>query len=156
MTGLARNGIRIVAAFEAAKGLLILLAGFGLLSLVHRDVQQTAENFVTHFHLNPASHYPRIFIQLAGNISDSKLWMMATFALAYASIRLAEAYGLWLERKWAEWLAVISGCIYLPIEIYELMIGFTPIKISTLIVNLAIVIYMTYVLRQTRQESDQN
>ena len=39
-----RGGVRMVAAFEASKGILILLAGFGLLSLVHHDVQQLAED----------------------------------------------------------------------------------------------------------------
>ena len=37
-------GVRIVAAFEATKGLLVLLAGFGVLSLIHQDVQQVADN----------------------------------------------------------------------------------------------------------------
>jgi uncharacterized membrane protein (DUF2068 family) len=37
--------------------------------------------------------------------------------LAYAAIRLAEGYGLWLGKHWAEWLAVISAGLYLPFEI---------------------------------------
>jgi hypothetical protein len=47
-----------VAAFEAAKGLLVLAAGFGLLSLLHKDVQVLAERFVDRLHLNPAKRYP--------------------------------------------------------------------------------------------------
>ena len=57
-------GLRIVALFEGAKGVLVLAAGFGLLSLIHHDVQGMAEEVVRHFHLNPASRYPRIFLQL--------------------------------------------------------------------------------------------
>ncbi len=53
------SGIRIVAAFEAAKGVLVLLVGFGLLALVHHDAQAMAEQLVERFHLNPASRYPR-------------------------------------------------------------------------------------------------
>lgn len=145
----SRIGVRIVAAFEAAKGLLVLLAGFGLLSLVHQNAQQVAEDIVRHFHLNPASHYPRIFLQVAGNLSDSQLWLMAGFALAYASIRSIEAYGLWRERRWAEWLAVVSGGIYVPIEVYELLSGVSWIKVCALVVNIRIVVYMTSVLKQT-------
>jgi len=141
------DGIRIVALYAAAKGLLVLLAGFGLLSIVHQNVQQLAEDFVSHFHLNPASHYPRIFVELAGNISNRQLWLMAGFAFAYAGIRLVEAYGLWLQRRWAEWLAVASGSIYVPIEIYELFTGISWIKVLTLTINLSIVIYMGYVLK---------
>lgn len=142
------KGVRVVAVFEAAKGLLIFLAGFGLLSIVHQDAQQVAEDIVRHFHLNPASRYPRIFIDVARNISDSQLWLMAGFALAYASIRLIEAYGLWRERRWAEWLAVLSAGIYVPIEVYELLSGISWIKVSTLTVNICIVVYMSYALKQ--------
>ncbi len=46
------------------------------------------------------------------------LWIGGT--LVYSAIRFAEATGLWLEKQWAEWFALISGCLYLPIEIYEL------------------------------------
>ena len=146
-------GVRLVAVFEAVKGILVLLAGFGLLSIVHQNIQLLAEDIVRHFHLNPASRYPRIFIDVAGNISDSQLWLMAGFALAYASIRLIEAYGLWGGRRWAEWLAALSGGIYVPIEIYELLFGISCIKVCTLIINLCIVAYMSYVLKHSRSNS---
>lgn len=145
------SGLRIVAAFEAAKGLLILITGFGLLSIVHKNAQQVAEDIVRHFHLNPARHYPRIFIDVAGNITDSQLWLMAGFSLAYAGIRLIEAFGLWRKRRWAEWLAVLSGSIYVPIEVYKLLSGVSWIKVCMLIVNICIVAYMSYVLKQSLQ-----
>jgi ATP/maltotriose-dependent transcriptional regulator MalT len=34
---------------------------------------------------------------------------------------LAEAYGLWRERHWAEWLAAVSATIYIPVEIHEIV-----------------------------------
>lgn len=126
------SGVRVIAAFEAAKGLLILLAGLGLLSIVHEDVQQIAENIVGHFHLNPASRYPRIFLELADRLMDVRLWALATMAFAYAGLRLIEAYGLWHGRRWAERLAVASGAIYVPVEIYELFSGVTALKVGTL------------------------
>jgi len=143
------KGVRAVALFEAAHGFLVLFAGFGLLSLIHHDVQQVAEKIVGHFHLDPASRYPRIFLQLAENLSNKQLWLMAAFALAYASIRLVEAYGLWNQRRWAEWLAVLSGGIYVPIEIYELLSGVTLIKVCILIINICIVVYMAYILMKS-------
>jgi uncharacterized membrane protein (DUF2068 family) len=148
--GLAHSGVRVVAVVEAAKGVVILLAGFGLLALVHRGAQEMAEEIVGHLHLNPASRYPRIFIDLMGHLSDRRLWGLAVLALAYSSLRFLEAYGLWRERAWAEWLAVASGAIYLPFEIYELMAGVSPLKLMTFSINLAVVAYMAYVLRQSR------
>jgi len=147
------RGEQLVAVFEALKGLLVLLVGFGLLSVVNQDLAQVAEELVGHFHLNPASHYPRIFLELALRASDLRLWVLALFAFAYASLRMAEAYGLWRGRRWAEWLAVASGALYVPIEIYELFSCLSWIKAATLTANLVIVAYMTCVLWRSRRRS---
>src|SRR5580765_6976102 len=93
------QGLRVVALFEGAKGLLVLAAGFGLLSLVHRDVHELAARLIERMHLNPASRYPRIFIDAADRLTDARLWMLAGMALTYAICRGAEAYGLWRERR---------------------------------------------------------
>ena len=94
-----KGGLRLVAVFEAAKGLLVLLAGFGLLSMLHRDVQKIAEDLVRLSHLNPASHYPRIFIDAAARATDRHLVLLAGLAFGYALVRLVEGYGLWHERN---------------------------------------------------------
>jgi uncharacterized membrane protein (DUF2068 family) len=140
------GGIRTVAFFEAAKGALILLAGFGVLALLHKDAQAVAEELVGHLHLNPAHRIPRIFIELAGHLTDLRLWLMAAFAMTYSALRFLEAYGLWYARSWAEWLAVASGMIYLPFEIYELSAGVTAIKLMTFTLNTLVVLYMGHVL----------
>lgn len=138
-------GVRAVAFFEALKGTLVLVAGFGLLSLVHRDLEDLAERLVRHSHLNPASHYPRVFIEAAANTSDARLRTLAAMAFAYSTVRFVEAYGLWKMRAWAEWFAIISGCIYLPIELYELFERVTLIRAGVLVVNTSIVAYLLYV-----------
>ncbi len=131
--------------FEGSKGLLVLLAGFGLLSLVHHDVQHAAETIVRHLHLNPARHYPHVFIQAAGRVSSSRLWMLAGGAIAYSVVRFVEAYGLWRLRAWAEWFAILSGGLYLPVEAYELARRPTRVKAAILLGNLAVVAYLLYV-----------
>jgi len=133
------NTVRAVALFEAAKGTLVLLTGFGALSLIHHDAQRIAEQLVGHLHLNPAKHYPRIFIDTAANLTDVRLWRLATLAAMYGLIRFVEAYGLWLGRRWAEWFAAVSGGIYIPFEIYELLQGATWLALGALVVNVLIV-----------------
>jgi uncharacterized membrane protein (DUF2068 family) len=149
-----RAGLRAVAAFEAAKGLLVLATGLGLLSLLHKDVQVVAEHFVERLHLNPAKRYPHVFIDAASRLTDSRLWLLAWLALCYAVLRLIEAGGLWGQRRWAEWVAVVSGGIYLPVEVYELAHGVTWVKLCMLAVNLWVVGYMVYALRHSRRSAD--
>lgn len=133
------GSVRAVALLEAAKGTLVFLAGFGALSLVHRDAQRIAEELIGHLHLNPAKRYPSIFIEAAGHLTDTRLWFLTSLATAYGLLRFLEAYGLWRERPWAEWLAAGSGAIYIPFELYELIRGFGWVSVGALVVNLLVV-----------------
>jgi uncharacterized membrane protein (DUF2068 family) len=143
---LGKSGLRVVSFFEATKGLLIVLAGFGLLEFVHKDLHLAAEQLVRHFHLNPASRYPRIFLVLADNVSDVQLWVLALSALVYAIVRFVEAYGLWLQRRWAEWFGLLAGGVYVPIELYEIAHGVTWPKTVLLIVNVGVVGYLSFIV----------
>ncbi|MGA9666167.1 MAG: DUF2127 domain-containing protein [Gallionella sp.] len=140
------KSVRAVALLEAAKGTLVILAGFGALSLVHRDAQRFAERLVAHLHLNPAKHYPQIFLDAAAQLTDARLWMLAAFAATYGLVRFVEAYGLWLERRWAEWFATVSGAIYVPFELYELVHRVSWISLGALVVNLLVVGLMIHAL----------
>jgi uncharacterized membrane protein (DUF2068 family) len=141
-------GLRTIAGYEAAKGTLVLLAGLGLLGLIHRDVQEAGEELVRHLHLSPSSHYPRIFLGLTARVTDGWLWALALGSLLYASLRFAEAYGLWRGKAWAEWLAAISGAIYVPFEVVELLKKVTTLRMASLSVNLLVVGYMLILLRR--------
>ena len=148
-------GVRAVAVFEALKGTLVLVAGFGLLALVHRDLEDLAERLVLHSHLDPASHYPRVFIEAAAHTNDGRLRTLAVLtsryalsrddAFAYSVVRFVEAYGLWHMRAWAEWFAILSGCLYLPVELYELLKHPTHLHGLVLFFNSVIVAYLLYV-----------
>ncbi len=128
-------GLKAAALFEALKGLLVILAGLGLLAFVHRDAQAFAERLVLHLHLNPARHYPRVFIEAAGRLTDARLWLFATGAFAYSALRFAEAYGLWRARPWAQWIGIVSGGVYLPAEVIALVRRPTILKAILLVQN---------------------
>ncbi len=145
--------MRAVALFEALKGLLALLAAAGLFYLIPRDFRHIAVELVGRLHLNAGKSYPNVFNRILEDTSNAQLWMIGVLVLAYAVVRFAEAYGLWLGRRWAEWLAAVSGGIYVPVELYELARGFGWIKVGALILNVAIVIYMCRVLWRTRLSS---
>ena len=143
--------MRAVAAFEAAKGVLVLAAGFGLLALAHHDAQDLAEQIVRRLHLNLARHHPRILIDAATHLDDTRLRWLAGAALLYSSVRFVEAYGLWRIRPWAEWFAILSGAVYLPIEVYELVRQPTPVKAAVFTANAALVAYLVSVRWRDRR-----
>ena len=136
--------LRTVALFESGKAILALVAGFGLLSLGPREIQHFVERLVAHSQLNPAAHYPRIFLEFAAQATNVHLLLIAAGAMAYSLLRFVEAYGLWHGRRWAEWLAAISGAIYVPFELMELHRHVTWIGITALVLNVVIVGIMLY------------
>jgi uncharacterized membrane protein (DUF2068 family) len=145
------TSIRAVALFEAAKGLLVVLVGFGLLSLAHSDIADLADDAIDHLHLNPASHYPRIFLDAVTRATDWGLWKLAALAAAYAAVRFVEAYGLWRQRKWAEWFAALSGGIYIPFEVRGVLHGHGATALVALVINVAIVTLMIYALYRSHK-----
>lgn len=146
-----RKSLDVVAAIEAAKGIVVLLAGLGLLGLRHRDLHALSGEWVVRLHLNPDDKYPHIFINLFSSLSDRRLWLLAGLALLYAIIRLVEAYGLWRQKTWAEWLALAGACLYLPFEAREIYLQVSPFPVAALAVNLMIVLLMGRVLWQKHQ-----
>ncbi len=151
-----KTGVRIVAIVEAAKGALVLLGGFGLLTLLHRDVQAVATQLIGKLHMNPSKHYPTIFIDAASHVTDARLWELAWFALVYSLLRIVEAYGLWRERRWAEWVALVSGGVYLPIEIFEVVQKQSMFRIGTFVVNVIVVACMGYALMHPSKAQKQS
>jgi len=141
------RGIRSIAIFEGVKGLLILLGGCGLLSLVHRDVSDVAEQLIYRMHLDPDKKYAGLFLDAVDNIDDQRLVSMALLALFISLLHLVQAYGLWRHQNWAEWLSVVSAGLLLPIEIFELARHANLLKAGMLMANLGIVVFLMYVIR---------
>ena len=143
--------LRLVASFEMLKGLVVLLAAVGILSLAHRDVWDVSATLLRLLHIHHTHHYWEVFLKLAHRVTDEKLWMVAVGAVVYSSLRFVEGYGLWRARAWAEWVAFFSGAVYLPFEIYELSLGITLFRTAIFAANLAIVLYMLWLRLQARE-----
>lgn len=147
-----------MAAIEATKGVLVLAAGLGLFALAHRDLQSAAEELVNHLHLNPARHFPRIFLHLAANLNNRKLWLLAAGATAYSTMRFIEAYGLWHEWRWMKWFAALSGGIYIPAELSAVVYRFSWVKLIVFGVNVLVVAFLLFQVlfersRNTRKQA---
>ena len=149
------RGLHVVALFEGTKGLLVLVVGFGILSFIHKDLHEAAVRLVEHLQFNPASHYPQIFIDLTESLNDTKLWSMAIAAFMYFVVRMVEAVGLWLRKSWAEWFAVLTGGMYIPVEIFEVYRKVSWPRVTVLVINLGVVSYLLFVLIRNGEKEPQ-
>ena len=67
-------------------------------------------------------------------------------ALVYALLYAVQGIGLWFGRRWAAYLVVAETGLLLPLEVWELLHRFRPLKLVVLVVNLAIVAYLVRLL----------
>ena len=147
-----RRVLRAVAAFEFFKGSFVIVMGITALALVHKDVWLYAESLLAVLHISTDRRSAQMFLDFADNVTDASLWAAARIAFAYAALRFTEAYGLWKERTWAEWVALISGALLLPLEVRQLLRGVTWLRSALFIGNVAVVLYMLYIIISNRRE----
>ena len=146
------KALRAIAVFEAAKGAVGLAFAIGLRGLAEHHVYPWVHWMVRHFHSADAALAPRRVIEVLDHPEDFPLTVCIVIALAYSALRFMEAYGLWLARRWGEWLTLIGAALYLPFEIYWIVLGATLAKIALLVANVALVIYLAVVLLKTRRK----
>jgi len=146
-----KNLLRAVASFEFIKGIFVLLIGICALLLVHKDAWLIAESLLARLHISTDRHSAQLFLDFADRLTDASLWAAAELALVYSILRFVEAYGLWRQRIWAEWLALVSGTLFFPLEIRGLMRGITLLRSVVFVANIGIVLYMLFLLRSGRR-----
>jgi len=79
--------------------------------------------------------------------SPQHIELIALAAFTYAALFATEGVGLWLEKRWAEYLTVVATTSFIPFEVWEIVKKFTFVRLAFVIVNVAIVIYLILRLR---------
>lgn len=144
-----RTWLRLIAAWKAAEGLLLLGAGLALLFLDMRGswlgaVVAWVEHELLVIHVNPLLWMLRAFedFLLGGHLRS-----VGTLALVFAAVHLTEGIGVWFGQRWAEWLMVIATAGLIPLEIAHLIAHPTLAKVGLIAGNAAVVWYLARVLR---------
>ncbi|CAM3593439.1 DUF2127 domain-containing protein [Bordetella sputigena] len=142
---------RLIALVEAAKGVGALAASIGLLGLLHHDLRHIVSVLIGHFGLDPGGHYPGELLRYATILQDTSLRTLVGLAAAYVILRLVEAYGLWRDRAWGEWLGALSGAIYVPFEVRHLLHRPSVLAAAVVLFNVGIVAFLAWQLWHRRE-----
>jgi len=86
----------------------------------------------------------------ATRVSPAQVKKLGLGSFLYAGLFLAEGTGLWLRKRWGEWLTVTITSSLVPIELYEIYRHSSYVKLVVLALNVAIVIYLIYHIRSQR------
>ena len=143
--------LRLIAYFKLVKGFVLLLLAVGALRLLHKDVAEVLQTWLDMLRIDPGNKYAASLLSKAGVLDDKKLEMVSALTFGYAAIFLTEGVGLFLQKRWAEWLTVFATGSFIPLEVYEIFKHVSAIKIVLLVGNVAIVWFLIYRLKRPKQ-----
>jgi uncharacterized membrane protein (DUF2068 family) len=142
------NGLLLIGLFKLVKGVGLLIAGFGLLRQLHRDVAETVLHWIEVLRVDPDNRFIHQALLRIFRVTPKQLTELSIGTFLYAGIFLTEATGLLRRRHWAEYMTLISTGLFLPLEVYEIVHHFTWIKVAVIVVNALIVIYLASRIRR--------
>ena len=146
-----RSPLRLIGAFKLTKGLLLAAVALGALHYVHRDLGEAGFRFVRRLHVDPDGRLAEPALRHLAGVDPRAMMRFSLGALVYAALLITEGVGLLLAQRWAEYLTIIATASLLPLEVYELARHPNLTRITVLIVNLAIVIYLVERVRRERR-----
>jgi len=146
-----RKGIWLIVLFKLLKGLMLLAAGVGALSLLHENAAARVAHWISVWRVDPDNHFVHALIRKLWTVDDKKLVEISAGTFFYAALMLTEGIGLALHKKWAEYFTIFVTSSLIPLEIYELVKAFSFTKIGVIAVNVAVVVYLAIDLRESRR-----
>jgi len=103
-------------------------------------------------HVDEDNHVAKWVLEKAGQLTNTRLVTLSAICFFYAIIDVVEGTGLYLRKRWAEYLVVVLTAAFLPLEAYVIWHHVTVTKILITIGNIIILGYLIYVIRR-RQEA---
>jgi uncharacterized membrane protein (DUF2068 family) len=132
----------LIILLKLAKGLGLLLLAAGVYSLHSKNLPQEFRDLLEFFRLDPEKRFFTEVADKISHISPAKVILIARGTGLYSLFSLTEGIGLVFRVSWAGWLAIGESIFFIPIEIYELMRGFSYSVLVILGLNVLIVWYL--------------
>jgi uncharacterized membrane protein (DUF2068 family) len=148
--------LRLLAAERFIRGLLLVALSYGVhkfngsrdaLQKVFDEYLPTLTPLADKLGVDLEHTGPVKLIEKALDARHSTLTLVAVGVLAYGCLQLLEGIGLWLLKRWGEYVAVVGTSLYVPLEVYELLEKVTWLRVLALTVNLFAVVYLVWTKR---------
>jgi hypothetical protein len=143
-----RYVLRLIALDRAVHVVVLTLLAFVLFTFArhnqawHRDYVNIMNDLSGG---DPGASQARGFLGYFGRAfkySPTHLVELGLVISAYALLEATEMVGLWLAKRWAEYLTFVATSVLVPFEVYELTLSVSTFKMVTLVINLAVVLYL--------------
>jgi uncharacterized membrane protein (DUF2068 family) len=144
----------LIAAYKFLLALLFVAIGVGALHLLHKDVDDVLAQFASFLRFNPESRFVNFLLDKASLVDDPLLRRIGVLAFCYAAVSAAEGIGLYLEKAWGEYLTLLITASFLPWEMFEVVHRITWVRVSVLVVNILIFLYLLKLVAGRRQPGE--
>jgi len=144
------RGLLLIAVFKFIKALILLALGIALLRLLHQDVADKISDWADAFQIDPDNLYLQHLMDRLSVLSDRRMIVLSIGTFFYSGLFFVEGIGLALRKRWAEYLTTIITTSLIPVEVYEIAKRATVMRLTLLVLNIAVVIYLVIVLRRNR------
>lgn len=144
--------IHFISVMKFVKAAILIAVGIKLLSLFGRDVHEWATDFITRHGIDTANRFVESTLAKLEGVGDRQIVAFSTVAFGYSGLLMTEGVGLWMQKRWAEWLTAIATALFIPIELYELYERFTWVRVAILFLNIFVVWYLLTRLKDEKQE----
>lgn len=134
--------LKFIIIYKALIGVVQLVITVGIFNVLDHTVEATVTNLAASFNLDTGNAIVVSIIKKADGLGNPAFIGITSAVFALSIINLVEAWGLHLRKRWAEWLTVIATGIFIPVEVYEVILKVTPTRVFILILNSAIVYYL--------------
>ena len=141
------RGLLALALFKMVKAAALVLAGVGAFSLLRTSTETRLREWLADFSIRAGSRIVERLLHLLNVASPRQMTALALASVCYGLMFAVEGVGLWLERRWAEYLTIVATGSLIPFEIYELVRAISVVRVLALVVNVAGVIYLVYRLK---------
>jgi uncharacterized membrane protein (DUF2068 family) len=140
--------IRLIAIGKLLKSVAFIGGAVLLARLLHApDLAAMIDACLT-LHSDPQGEHLQQAITWVTGIPHGQLMLVAAGMNVYAAVYLIEGLGLWFDRPWAEWLTVIATALFIPGELEHLIHQPSVGICLTLLLNLAVVLFLGWRIRQ--------
>jgi uncharacterized membrane protein (DUF2068 family) len=139
--------LRLIAVFKFLKAAMLIALGIGAFRLLHRDIGSLLEHWTEVLGVDPGNRFVDAALSKVSDLRPGQIKRLGLGSFLYAGLFLAEGTGLWLQKRWGEWLTVIITGSLVPLEIYEIYRHPSVVKVVVLVINLGIVGYLIHHIR---------
>jgi len=145
--------LKLIALFKIGKGILLLVLGVSILFLNSRTVwMDNISDWVADEILlkhSKAVHY--LLNRLQAMLAGGGVWRATGFlSLFYSAVLFTEGVGVYLQKRWAEFLMVFATGALIPLEVRHIYYRPSFAAVIILAANCFIVWFLYRVLKRER------